>query len=142
MKDLSKYISVTYRRLQVFYTEHLGELGVSSGQFIYIVCICEHQGYTQDEISQHLLIDKSTVAKALSQLEANGFITKKINSNNRRAFNIFPTEKAIVIYPKILKIKDEWHHRMTENLSDIERDVFEKLMEKVMENSIKNCKYK
>ncbi len=140
MKDLSKYVSVTHRRSQIFYTEHLEKLGISSGQFMYIVCVCENSGYTQDELSQQLIIDKSTVAKVLSQLEANGFITKIINSNDRRAFNIFPTDKALAIYPKILEIKDEWHHKITENFSDIECDVFEKLMEKVMENSVKNYK--
>lgn len=140
MKNLSKYISVTHRRSQIFYAEHLGKLGVTSGQFMYIVCICENPGYTQDELSQQLIIDKSTVAKVLFQLEANGFITKITNSNDRRAFNIFPTDKALTIYPKILEIKDQWHHEMTEGLSDIECDVFQKLMEKVMENSIKNCK--
>ncbi|QXE17870.1 MarR family winged helix-turn-helix transcriptional regulator [Clostridium sp. 001] len=124
----------------MFYTEHLEKLEITSGQFMYIVCICENAGQTQDELSQRLIIDKSTVAKVLSQLETKGFITKRINSNDRRAFNIFPTDKAMAVYPKILEIKDEWHHRLTENLSDIECDVFQKLMEKVMENSIKNCK--
>lgn len=140
MKNLSKYISVTHRRSQIFYTEQLGKIGISSGQFMYIVCICENSGYTQDELSQQLVIDKSTVAKVLSQLEANGFITKITNSNDRRAFNIFPTDKALTIYPQILEIKDKWHRKITEGLSDIECDVFQKLMEKVMENSIKNCK--
>lgn len=140
MKDLSKYVSVSYRRTQMFYTEKLKKLGISSGQFMYIVCICENVGQTQDELSQRLIIDKSTVARALLQLETNGYITKTINSNDRRAFNIFPTDKAIAIYPKILDIKDEWHSKMTENLSDIECDVFEKIMEKVMQNTIKNCK--
>ncbi|ADK15609.1 MULTISPECIES: MarR family winged helix-turn-helix transcriptional regulator [Clostridium] len=140
MKDLSKYVSVTHRRTQMFYTENLEKLEITSGQFMYIVCICENAGQTQDELSQRLIIDKSTVAKVLSQLETKGFITKTINSNDRRAFNIFPTDKAMDIYPQILEIKDEWHHRLTENLSDIECDVFQKLMEKVMENSIKNCK--
>lgn len=140
MKNLSRYISVTHRRSQIFYTESLEKLGITSGQFMYIVSICENPGYTQDELSQQLIIDKSTAAKVLSQLEANGFITKTTNSNDRRVFNVFPTDKALAIYPKILEIKDQWHHKITENLSDIECDVFEKLMEKVMENSIKNCK--
>ncbi|WPC39815.1 MarR family winged helix-turn-helix transcriptional regulator [Clostridium sp. JS66] len=140
MKNLSKYISVTHRRAQIFYTEQLEKIGISSGQFMYIVCICKNPGYTQDELSQQLIIDKSTVAKVLSQLEVNGFITKITNSNDRRAFNIFPTDKALTIYPKILEIKDQWHRKITEGLSDIECDVFQKLMEKVMENSIKNCK--
>jgi DNA-binding MarR family transcriptional regulator len=140
MKDLTKYVSVAYRRTQIFYTEKFKKLGISSGQFMYIVCICENIGQTQEELAKKLIIDKSTVAKILSQLEIEGYITKSMNSEDKRVFNIFPTEKATVIYPSILEIKDEWHHRITENLSEIECDIFERLMEKVMENSIKNCK--
>ncbi|MDR3602061.1 MAG: MarR family winged helix-turn-helix transcriptional regulator [Desulfosporosinus sp.] len=140
MKDLSKYIGVTYRRTQMFYTEQLKEMEVSSGQYMYIVCICENVGQTQDELSQRLMIDKGTVARVLFQLENNGFLNKVINANDRREFNVFPTDKAISVYPKILETIDEWHCRMTENLSKIERDVFEKLFEKVMENAAKNCK--
>lgn len=140
MKDLTKYVSVSYRRTQIYYTEKLKNLGISSGQFMYIVCICENVGQTQDELSKRLIIDKSTVAKVLSQLEANGYIKKTINSNDMRSFNIFPTDRAIAIYPRILEIKDEWHSKMMENLSEIECDVFEKIAEKVMHNTIKNCK--
>ena len=138
MKDLTRYISVTSRRTQMFYTERLRELGITSGQFIYIVCICETAGQTQDEVAQRLLLDKGTVAKAVSQLEANGFILKKTNASDRREFNLFPTEKAIAIYPQILKSKEEWHDKLTENLSDIERDVLERLLEKVMYNAVRN----
>ena len=140
MRDLTKYISVAYRHTQMFYTDQLKELEVSSGQFMYIVCICENIAQTQDELSQRLIIDKSTVAKVLSQLETNGYITKVINSNDKRVLNIFPTDKATAIYPKIVELKNEWHCKIEETLSDIERDVFEKLMEKVMENSVKSCK--
>jgi len=119
MKDLTKYVSVAYRRTQMFYTEQLKKLEVSSGQFMYIVCICEHVGQTQDELAERLIIDKSTIAKVLAQLESNGYIRKTINFTDRRALNIFPTDKAVAIYPKILEIKEEWHRQITENLSDI-----------------------
>lgn len=140
MEDLSMYVSVTARRTQIFYTEKLKELGISSGQFMYIVSICDHTGQTQDELAHRLIIDKSTVAKVLVQLETSGFITKEINVNDRRSFHIFPTAKALSAYPYILEIKAAWHQKMTENLSELEREIFAKLMEKVMDNSIKNCK--
>ncbi|WP_238916159.1 MarR family winged helix-turn-helix transcriptional regulator [Clostridium sp. YIM B02555] len=140
MNNLSKFISVAHRRTQIFYKENLEKLELKSGQFIYIVCICETPGQTQDELSNKLIIDKSTVTKFLGQLEAEGYITKKINSFDRRAFNVFPTEKAIKIYPKIIEIQDKWHNFLLEGFSKIESDVFEKLMELVMENSITNSK--
>lgn len=140
MKNLSKFISVTHRRTQIFYTEQFKKVDINSGQFMYIVCICEKVGQTQDELAQNLIIDKSTVAKVLSQLEVTGYIQRKLNLKDRRVFNIFPTDKATAIYPEIVKIKEKWHDYLTEDLTNIERDLFEKLMEKVMKNAIKNCR--
>lgn len=139
LKNLSQYIGVSYRRSQKFYTQHLKNLEVSSGQYMYIVAICENAGKTQEELSQQLLIDKGTAANVLSQLEANGFLTKTVNPNDRREYNIFPTEKAIAVYPEIVRIQEEWHCKLTEKFSDIERDIFEKLLEKTMNNAVKNC---
>lgn len=136
MKNLSKFISVTHRRSQIFYTEHLEKLGIKGVQFMYIVSICETPGQTQDELSHKLIIDKSTVTKFLSQLESDEFITKKVSPTDKRAFNIFPTDKAINIYPKIIAIQEECHHRLMKNLSELECDILERLMEKVMENSM------
>ncbi|MFT8352205.1 MarR family winged helix-turn-helix transcriptional regulator [Clostridium saccharoperbutylacetonicum] len=140
MNNLAKFISVAHRRTQIFYKENLEKLELKSGQFIYIVCICETPGQTQDELSNKLIIDKSTVTKFLSQLEAEGYITKKTSSLDRRAFNVFPTDKAIKIYPKIIELQEKWHTCLIEGFSNIESDVFEKLMELVMKNSIKNSK--
>lgn len=140
MNDLTKYISVSARRTKMFYTEHLKKIGVSSGQFMYIVAICECLGQTQEELAHKLLIDKSTVAKVLAQLEEEGYITKAINPSDRRAFNIFPTDRAKAIYLDIIKIKEDWHNKLTEDLSELEREIFEKLMKKVMENAVKNYK--
>ena len=139
MKNLSQFIGVSYRRSQKFYTEHLKNLGVSSGQYMFLIIICENAGKTQEELSEQMLIDKGTTANVLSQLEDNGFLTKSINSNDRREYKIFPTDKAVAVYPEILKIREVWHRKLTENFSEIERDIFEKLLEKTMINAVKNC---
>lgn len=140
MKDLSKLIAVAARHTQMFYSERLKHRGVSGGQFMYIVAVCENPGETQDRLSERLIIDKSTVAKILAQLEAAGFVRRAMDANDKRALNVFPTEKAVAARLEILEIKNEWHDKLTLGLSEIERDVFEKLMEKVMENAIARYK--
>lgn len=140
MKDLTRFISVSYRRTRIFYTEKLASLGITSGQFIYIVAVCDTPGLTQDELAQQLILDKATVANALPPLEKSGFIIKKANKEDRRKYNLYPTEKAMSIYPEILNCKADWHTKITEGLSDIEKDVLERLLEKMMLNTVKNCR--
>ncbi len=132
-------MGVSYRRSQKFYTDELKDLDITSGQYMYIIAICENAGKTQDDLSQEMLIDKGTAARVLFQLEMNGFLTKSINPIDRREYNIFPTDKALAAYPEVLKVQEEWHQKLTEDFSDIEREVFEKLLEKAMLNAIENC---
>lgn len=132
-------MGVSYRRSQKFYTGRLKDLDITSGQYMYIIAICENAGKTQDDLSQEMLIDKGTAARVLFQLEMNGFLTKSMNPADRREYNIFPTAKALAAYPEVLKVREEWHRKLTEDFSDIEREIFEKLFEKAMLNAIENC---
>ncbi len=140
MKDISKYISVSYRRTHMFINENLKSVGITSGQYMFVLGICENPGCTQEELSHYLLIDKSTSAKVISMLESQGYVVKKPNETDRREYHLFPTEKAVEVNKTILQVHDKWQDLMTENLTEIERDVFGRLMEKVMENSVKNCR--
>jgi len=141
MKNLSKHISMLYRHTQIYYSNHLSNLGIGSGQFMYILCICEHEGLSQDELSHELSMNKSTVAKILRQLEKTNFITRMVNERDKRIFNIYPTEKAKGIYQHIITVQSSWYELLLANLSEIESDAFEKLLEKVTENSIVSSKH-
>mgnify|MGYP000621066203 CR=1 FL=1 len=58
MKNLSQYIGVAYRRSQVFYNEQMSSVGLTSGQYMYIIAICEEEGLSQDDLAHQLHIDK------------------------------------------------------------------------------------
>lgn len=49
---------------------------------------------TQDELSRTLFIDPAATARALEKLEAKGFVTRKVNPENRRQNLVSATDKA------------------------------------------------
>lgn len=49
----------------------------------------------------------------------------------RRVNELYPTEKAKEIYPKIVEIIDSFNMGQLEGLTDIERDIFMRLLQKV-----------
>ena len=75
--DYIKIFSVIYWQSQSFCAKRLKDLGVTCGQFMYILCICEHPGVSQEKVAELTCIDKSTVAKAVQQLLQGGFITRQ-----------------------------------------------------------------
>lgn len=59
---------------------------------------------SQVEICRDLDMDKSTVAKMLSRLEKNGFVTKSVNQDDVRSFHVALTDKAIALVPQTREI--------------------------------------
>jgi DNA-binding MarR family transcriptional regulator len=54
----------------------LAPLGITSQQFLLLEYICEHQSCTQQQISDDLHSDKSTVSRSTRILERAGLITR------------------------------------------------------------------
>lgn len=49
---------------------------------------------TQSEICERLLIDKATLSRMVSKLEQLDLIVREVNAEDRRAFDLLPTEHA------------------------------------------------
>ncbi len=107
--DYIKIFSVIYWQSQSFCAKRLKDLGVTCGQFMYILCICDNPGISQEKVAESTCIDKSTVAKAVQQLLQGGFITRQISAEDRRVNELYPTEKAKEIYPKIVEITNPFN---------------------------------
>ncbi|MGI6169289.1 MAG: MarR family winged helix-turn-helix transcriptional regulator [Christensenellales bacterium] len=131
---LIQRFSFIHRRSGIHLDRQLKNLNISFGQFLYILCICENEGLSQENISCRLKIDKGSVARTLKQLEANGYILRIVSPDDRRTLQIFPTDKAKRQYAQIAHISSNWENVLTHGLTDIEVAVLVNLLDKVIEN--------
>ena len=136
MKAYSKWISISYRHSQIYFSREFEKLGLSSGQYMFMLCICDYAGITQDALAEELAMNKSTVARVVAQLEHAEFIRRTINLKDKRIYNLYPTEKGIATYPKIKKVLDSWNSLITEDLTDEEDRLLESLLIRVQEKAI------
>ena len=91
-----------YRKINAWRSEHAAPLGLSSSQVTIIIETCKNSGISQTELVKRLSHEKSVVAKAIAKLIAAGYITREQNPKDKRAFNLFPTEKAQEVYPMLV----------------------------------------
>jgi len=135
---ITKLISVLHRHIQSHYQKEFNKIGigVNRGQFLFILYICDNEGASQYEISKEFRMNKSTVTRVISQLEKDGFVLKEINKTDKRIYNIFPTEKAKEVYPKILKVLDNWQIIISNGLSLEEKEQVINIMTKIKNNII------
>lgn len=72
-----QYISAIYRHMQILISSELAPYRIGSGQYIFLMAIAFQQPITQKALSEKLLIDKTTTAKAIAKLEAEGYVRRR-----------------------------------------------------------------
>src|SRR5690606_41853930 len=86
------------------------EFDLTKGQYLYVVRICEQPGIMQEKLADLIKVDRTTTARAIAKLEKSNFIEKRNDEFNKKIKKLYPTNKALAIYPSILK-----EHKHSEN---------------------------
>ncbi len=128
-------ISRTARCSQLYRSERLAEVGLNGGQYVYISNVCRNPGISQEQMSRQILINKSNVARQLASLEQNGFVRREPDAKDRRVMRVYPTERAMEVYPYIQQVLADWRHYLTEDFTDEEREQLDSLLERVLEKA-------
>lgn len=136
MPIITRDISVLYRKMQMGFDKLLAPLGLTNGKVMFLFCLDDNGAITQNQICKELDMDKSTVAKMLTKLEKEGFIYKRINPDDSRAFLVELSAKAHEIMSSARKAHDTWVQLVTSDLTDIEKNIFIELVHKVSQKSI------
>ncbi len=131
MRELTLNIYKIGRYTQNYYAQELKKLGVTMGQFPFIMGIAENDGISQEKLSGNIMISKSTTALIVRQLLDAGLITREIDEQDRRNFKLHATAKALELVPKIEAVIARCHQVITADLTPIEREIFAALLGKV-----------
>lgn len=117
---LGKWISTTARFSRIYFSRCFEPFGLSGGQHIFLLCIAEHPGLTQDQLAEQLSMNKSTVARAVPQLEHNGWIHRESAPQDKRVWKLFATAKTEALIPNIKQILKKWDCALTNGLTEEE----------------------
>lgn len=126
-----KWITLANRYYYQYLNWALEPCGVNSSQYLFILNICRDPGITQDRLPERICVNKSTVTRTLAQLEKNGFIERKINPADKRTTNVYPTERARQVYPRIMEVIAVWDEAVTSTLAPEEREQLLSLLQRV-----------
>lgn len=130
-----KWISLIYRYGQNFIGQELRKYDIGSGQYIFINALYHKDGISQEEISEYLKIDKGTTARAIKKLEEQGYVVRKEDSNDKRAYKVYLTDKAIDIKPEISKAMEKWTNILSEGFDEEEKKLTLSLLERMADNA-------
>lgn len=91
-----------------------------------------HESVTQEAIARAQLMDKTTVAKSLRQLENRGYIYKHTNPENRRENMIFLAEQGKADVRQICEEHKNWFNKVCEGIEEEQLTVFFEVANKML----------
>lgn len=119
------------RCTSLYRDKKLSVCGISGYQAPYLPEICAHPGITQDQIAQNLHVNRSSVTRQLTLLEENGMIYRKRSVSDRRAVEVYPTQKGLDILPTVRETFCSWREELTADLTGEQKEMLEDLLDKL-----------
>ena len=135
MADMGRWISVLYRYGQSYMNKKMEPFGLNKGQLPVLIFLYKYDGSSQQQLTDYLRIDKGCDAKTIKKLEQEGYVTREIDSSDKRAFNVRLTQKAKDAIPAIREAIYSWEDVMTAGLNDEEKDAAEQIIYKMAKNA-------
>lgn len=146
MNSVTIYVEQLARMIETLFEDKLTKTNLQRGQYIYLLYLFHHDGANQYDISRELLIDKTTVAKALKKMEESGIIIRRTDSHDKRKVNVHLTAKGKQLYSEVQSAHQSVEDMMVKNIHPDHVEQFSHLLSLFVEEldlhwcNIKNYK--
>ncbi len=135
MPALMHNVTDIARCAALYRQEELASLGLKSCHASYLEGICKFPGITQDQLARRIFINKSNVARQLVVLEELGFVERRPSPDDKRAIQVFPTQRAKEVLPQINRIFQCWESFVAQDLTEEERKTLVAMLDKMKSRS-------
>lgn len=136
MDELSRhwgrYYGTLYRETSRFMREVYADFDLSYSEVITLVYVYENPGAIQDEITRELGFDKSATARTLKNLEAQGYVTRKVDESNQRVKRVFSNEKAHDVQETMNLAMYAWNEKLLAPIAPDQRLAFLRMLHTIM----------
>ncbi|MDA3847134.1 MAG: MarR family transcriptional regulator [Vallitaleaceae bacterium] len=137
---VGKYMAITQRMLNAFLRQRLENTDINPSMFMFLLQLVGHDGLSQKQINDSMQYNKGVVTRIANQLEKKGYIIRKSNDQDHRAYRLHLTKKAENFQPTMINILKEWNEVI---LSDETEEAIETLnttLERIATKSINKVK--
>ena len=129
--------SIIYRHGRIMHDRAMKQFGLTGQQMGYLRYIDENPGISQEDLARYLQIDKGAVANSVKDMVDKGYVDRRKNLKDKRAYCLFPSEKAENICRKGKACYAEFEKEITKGLTDEEIETFEVLLGRVTDNIVR-----
>lgn len=107
------------------------KLGITPVQMLVLYTLYKGDGISLSELGRRSYLDNSTLTGLIDRMETMGLVYRADSPEDRRAYHIFLTEKAVAMKGSVLEACGMVRTEMLKECSEEEIAVFEKVLLKI-----------
>jgi MarR family transcriptional regulator, transcriptional regulator for hemolysin len=128
---LLKDVSRLYARR---FLERAADLGLTLPQCKALAYLAKNEGVSQKRLAELIEVDQMSLVRILDRMEADGFVQRCSDPQDRRVRSLRITEKARPMLDEIQQRAGETRAETLQGLTDAERTLLVELLERVHAN--------
>ena len=114
-----------------FLEERLKDLSINRSEAPYIKVIYKSETIKMNDLIAKFFFHKSHTTRVIKSLVSDGYVSKKVDPEDKRGYILTITDKGKVIGKKIIKALDEWDELMDSFLEKEEVEYLQKIQKKI-----------
>lgn len=114
-----------YQKVDRASAEHLGDYGLSVGQFDVLAQVGAHDGITQNELAEKLLVTKSNVCQILHRMEDRGLVSRR---QEGRAKHLSLTEEGRRLFDEVVPSQEKLIDRLLSSVPPEDHELLSKTL--------------
>ena len=130
-QNIISWLSRAYHEVQMYLDKKYEHLGISGYHHAYITIVCRNPGISQKKLKDFFMLDPSNITRSLIFLEKTGYLRRERDSKDKRAWNIYPTKKALQNYDEIVEIFENWKKEVMGDFTVAEQEAFGLFLRKI-----------
>ncbi len=127
-------ISYIARMLRTRFDQRARTLGLTRAQWQTIAAIRWNEGATQREIAERLEVGSVTVGRLVERLEQAGWIDRRPDAADRRAYRLFISPKAQPMLEQLTALGADEERRAFEGIGEADLALLATLLDRIIEN--------
>lgn len=129
---IGRITSILYRRSSIYMNLRLKKYDLTAAEQPFLLYLYHSDRISQEDLSNYLLIDKASTARAIQSLIRKGYVRKEKSQTDKRYNIISLTDKANACQNEIYQILHEWSQFLTQDLDPDDIAVTAATLEKMV----------
>ena len=129
-------IGLTARSMKAHFNKKLREEGedLTIDQLRVVKVLFHHDGLSQQELADMLVLEKPGITKQIDLLEHKGYVERRVDPQDRRHKRVYCTPQAHRLHDRVMKIAERERRAIGHGISESQMDAFRHVCQRILLN--------